>query len=211
VLPALVVDTALVSSETYKDLYAFVHDIRSIGPEPYFVRVDGMPKEVTFEDPLALLDWVEERAGASRSQKGRQKRAAKPAAPATTSSLGARLNAAKETSVALNKATDELNARLSLVEATLVDLNLGVSASIPLLEGTTLSFRKRADEWGFYVDADKSVPIQSASREARLAAVGCLESLIDELLTKTTSQLDQVQNGVATVDALLGELKGAVS
>lgn len=69
--------------------------------------------------------------------------------------LTTRIEQARQASAELNKATDDLNHRLSVAERDLVSLSLGVSASIDLEVDSAnrleLSLMKHNSQWGLFV------------------------------------------------------------
>jgi hypothetical protein len=135
--------------------------------------------------------------------------------------LASRLDEAKRAAAKLSKSTDDLNAKFGMVEAELCSLNLGVSASVVLFSHNTfgfvtavgpqpttdLAFRKHGQEWGLFIESDKTVTrLTSASRDLRVIAAHKLGDLVSQLLDKVTAETIQVQDSVATVDQVLVEL-----
>ncbi len=62
-----IIDWGVVESAEYEELYAIEHDVRSIGPAPYFVRPrgkgdeEGVAAETELEDSDALWEYVDQR------------------------------------------------------------------------------------------------------------------------------------------------------
>lgn len=121
--------------------------------------------------------------------------------------LRARLIAAREKAKALRELTESLNERLKTVEATLVSMNLGVTAVVPLpREGASLWFRRYGDVWQLVVETAEWTPLINANRELRMAAAGCLSQLLDELLANVDDTASRVGSAITSLDELAERL-----
>jgi hypothetical protein len=140
--------------------------------------------------------------------------------------IAERLRVAKESAATLNEATDRLNAALVEAETALADLRLGVQGyarmSDPDAEdngySVCLCFRKHDGKWSLVIDAVEetgedrnTTPLVKASRADRLEAARLLPQLVDNMIAKVGSQVEEVNEEVANVRDLVAELRGARS
>jgi hypothetical protein len=125
-------------------------------------------------------------------------------------SLATRVEEAKRCGSALQRASDELSAKLARLESVMCELSLGVAISVPLdAEGTELSFRRAGSHWGLFVDfADdrRPVALQFAPQGLLLAAADSCHQLVEELVRRMAEEVSSVRARVAKVDALLSAL-----
>jgi hypothetical protein len=107
-------------------------------------------------------------------------------------------------------AMDELNNVWMSVEAYFCDLNLGVSAEVPLAVGDrrVLRFSREKDEWVLSILETGSTywsPILNASREVRVLAASRVSALEEALLAKTKVQYEAVKTASETLRSFLRE------
>jgi hypothetical protein len=118
--------------------------------------------------------------------------------------IGWALAEAKATAAQLHSLTDMLNEQLSAVEVAIVQLNLGVSASVPMGDGR-LEFRKSGGSWGLFVG---TTPLLNANREIRISASAAIPALVSELVDETSRQAVAVRDSVMRVQAVLAAISG---
>lgn len=121
----------------------------------------------------------------------------------------------------LTAATDALIQVLKTFEKQLLDLHLGVAAEVLLDEEPSgrwrkLRFGKHGNTWGLYVaQGDKKQPnrdplvqhLLNASRQVRLAAIDHLEELVILLVQNAQAERLRVQDSLAKVQVMLGEIE----
>jgi predicted RNA-binding protein (virulence factor B family) len=99
-----------------------------------------------------------------------------------------------EASRELHKVTDALTEELAWIEVAFKNLRLGVSAGVPLTEDLQLHFDKEGKTWRLTVkSATGSQHLLNASREARVLAVGKLNTLLDALVEAAIQKAEEVR------------------
>lgn len=102
----------------------------------------------------------------------------------------------------LNRATDELNAKIADAEKAIVALKLGVSGSVILaVDGDRtdqLTFSRHHDAWRLTYDVTNATgtektPLLSASRAQRLRAVPFFAALVNELADAAVREIAKVE------------------
>jgi hypothetical protein len=139
------------------------------------------------------------------------------------------LERAKKVSDRLQQATETLNGSLRQAEEVLIQLKLGVRASVEmLLDGEILfgprtrylTFCKHNDKWGLFVETVREdeildgdpLPLLNCSRAVRLGAVELLPSLFDQLIDAAEHEIANVeQKAVSAQDFVIGVLQGRSS
>jgi hypothetical protein len=149
-----------------------------------------------------------------------------PPLPVPPETLADRIKAARLGAAALNDATDRLNGVFVEAEKALVGLKLGVQAYVEMVDDEgheditpTLAFRKHEGNWTLVVDVPfpdgsdrwSTCHLLKASRELRLQAADLLPQLVEQLIEKTASKVDEVNERVKAVEGLVSELKRAKS
>ena len=134
--------------------------------------------------------------------------------PKKAPDLSAALARGVDAAASLNTATDSLTETLGQVERALVELHLGVEASVelrredidvgedhggPIVEETRLRFGKSGKRWTLSVmrshelmDDWHETPLVNASREDRLLAVTKLPELVEALVLRAEERLAEV-------------------
>lgn len=119
----------------------------------------------------------------------------------------------------LHVLTDALNVEIAAAEASIAALKLGVSGSVTIDSDENggeryLLFMKHNDQWrlltargdvmtDLYSDL---MPLVNAPRSVRLAAVGSLGLLVEELAREVESELTAVQVGTAVARGFVASL-----
>lgn len=113
------------------------------------------------------------------------------------------MNDREDLSRRLAVATDAMNDALTAAEQTLVQLNLGVSASVPMTDSASgiqrrLSFGKMGKDWVLKIEfaegsGGEPIPIHAASRAMRQEACHLLAALVEELFATTSEQAQGVE------------------
>jgi hypothetical protein len=118
-----------------------------------------------------------------------------------------------ELAASLMRATEMLNERLAQVEKGLVELQLGVSASVlletPNVGPTHLWFRKQADSWGLFIDqhGEKPISVKHASRELRVRSANSIGKLVLAIMEASAKELGLIQGGIRKLDDALSQLR----
>jgi hypothetical protein len=127
--------------------------------------------------------------------------------------LASRMSAVRAAGGTLGAMTDELNTKLAKIEQGLVRLQLGVTASVEMvdfsLESTpSLAFAKWGNSWRLVIEHPEvqDVPLVNASRELRLCAADYMPTLVQELLKKTAEETVAVKSRLQKLDEVIAVL-----
>lgn len=124
------------------------------------------------------------------------------------------LTLALERKAALHKATEEMNEALDRAEEALRELDMGVTASVPLLDGALDSeilhwYRDSTNGWCLHVTrADGTDPkrMRSASRRARILTAQALTRLWAELQEQARLNAAWADDATRAIDAFIVHL-----
>ncbi|MEO5726076.1 MAG: hypothetical protein ABI134_18375 [Byssovorax sp.] len=128
---------------------------------------------------------------------------------------------ARELSAAISTATDALNASLQRAQQALTELNLGVTAAVPLYPQMShaeshldwrqfIRFGKDASGWRLILESGhegqdpedwSESPLLNASKEVRLQAVVRLPALLEQLVETAEAHLTSLKERAAEADA----------
>lgn len=102
----------------------------------------------------------------------------------------------------LVKQSSELSAALNEFEKLVVELDLGVEASVPLDKGSQLLFGKQGSTWGLYVVMPAGVhALRNTSRKFRILAAHQTVALLGRLV----EEADRLSDGVREASERLAE------
>jgi len=129
-----------------------------------------------------------------------------------TPETAVKLEAAKAHAAELRLLTDRLNAMLVEAEQALIAINLGVPGWVALELNISLRFMKGGGSWGLYVlseghSREQLTPILKASRRLRSASASALGSLLDDLISRTCLEKEEVQRGIRDADQFLDRIR----
>lgn len=112
-----------------------------------------------------------------------------------------KLSQMAEVAKSLNQARDDLGGLLALAEKRLVDLNIGVGASVELSIGVLSFTRKKSGEWGLIVEFDetRSELVHNVSTLLRIEAAKKLPELLAKMIVEAAKLVDEMQSAVAAL------------
>lgn len=102
----------------------------------------------------------------------------------------------------LTEATEQLNTVIARAENVLVELDLGIEASVPLnVRELKLVFKKYKDDWGLFVeDQGDLMPLRKSSRAIRIAAANNFQALFDQIITVGNARLGEVEEALQSAN-----------
>lgn len=105
---------------------------------------------------------------------------------------------------------DALNEAFNKAEEELRNLGLGVPASVKMMSGAILHFKKTGGEWGLFItlsEGGEEIAVRSTSREARILAAQKLTELHESLIRNSEMQLHSVREARVSVERFVEDLK----
>jgi hypothetical protein len=122
------------------------------------------------------------------------------------------LEEVQEVGKRLSAITDSLNEVLAKAEKAILELGLGVTASVPLpgSPGRSLAFGKEANGWKLLVVADDgsfSQPLLNSSRKLRLEAVDRIPPLVEALFKEAKEEQATISTKIAQLSSFITTLE----